>query len=51
VSRDGKQEVKEMGKTNTQTGRRKQNKVSDKKVSKVLTGSFSVLIDSKLNRH
>jgi hypothetical protein len=26
---------KEMGKPNTQTGRRKQNKVSDKKVSKV----------------
>jgi hypothetical protein len=29
------QEVKEIGKTNTQTGRRKQNKVSDKKFSKV----------------
>jgi hypothetical protein len=35
VRGDGKQEVKEMGKTNTQTGRRKQNKVSDKKFSKV----------------
>jgi hypothetical protein len=32
---DGKQEVKEMGETNTQAGIRKQNKVSDKKVSKV----------------
>jgi hypothetical protein len=35
VSRDGKQEVKERGKTNTQTRRRKQYRVSDKKVSKV----------------
>jgi hypothetical protein len=35
VRGDGKQEVNEMGKTNTQTGRRKQNKVSVKKVSKV----------------
>jgi hypothetical protein len=29
---DGKQEVKEKGKTNKQTRRRKQNKESDKKV-------------------
>jgi hypothetical protein len=29
------QEVKEKGKTNTQTRRRKQNRVSDKKVSKL----------------
>jgi hypothetical protein len=35
VSGDVKQEVKEMGKTNTQTGGRKQNKLSDKKISKV----------------
>jgi hypothetical protein len=35
VRGDGKQEVKERGKTNTQTRRRKQNKESDKKVSKV----------------
>jgi hypothetical protein len=35
VSRDGKQEVKQMGKTSTQTGRRELNKASDKKVSKV----------------
>jgi hypothetical protein len=35
VSGDGKQEVKERRKTNTQTRRRKQNKVSDKKVSKL----------------
>jgi hypothetical protein len=35
VSGDGKQEVKEKGKTNTQTRGRHQNKVSDKRVSKV----------------
>jgi hypothetical protein len=35
VSGDGKQEVKEKRKTNTQTRGRKQNKVSDKKVSRV----------------
>jgi hypothetical protein len=35
VSRDGKQEVIEKGKTNKHTRRRKQNKESDKKVSKV----------------
>jgi hypothetical protein len=35
VSGDGKQEVKEKGKTNKQTRRRKQNKESDKKVSKI----------------
>jgi hypothetical protein len=35
VSGDGKQEVMEKGKTSKQTRRRKQNKVSDKKVSKV----------------
>jgi hypothetical protein len=35
VSGDGKQEVKGKGKANTQTRRRKQNKESDKKVSKV----------------
>jgi hypothetical protein len=35
VSGDGKQEVKEKGKTNKQTRRRKQKKESDKKVSKV----------------
>jgi hypothetical protein len=35
VSGDGKQEVKEKGKPNKQARRRKLNKVSDKKVSKV----------------
>jgi hypothetical protein len=35
VKGDGKQEVKEKGKTSKQTRRRKQNKESDKKVSKV----------------
>jgi hypothetical protein len=35
VSGVGKQEVKEKGKTNKQTRRRKQNKDSGKKVSKV----------------
>jgi hypothetical protein len=35
VSGDGKQEIKAKGKTNIQTRRRKQNKESDKKVSKV----------------
>jgi hypothetical protein len=34
VRRDGKQEVKERGKTNTLTSRKKQNKESNKKVSK-----------------
>jgi hypothetical protein len=49
--RVGNQEVKEKGKTNKQTSRRKRNKESIKKVSKVQTGSDSVLIDSKLNMH
>jgi hypothetical protein len=35
VSGDGKQEVKEKGKTNKHTSRRKQYKDSNKKVSKV----------------
>jgi hypothetical protein len=35
VRGDGKQEVKEKGQTNKQTSRRKQNKESSKKVSKV----------------
>jgi hypothetical protein len=35
VRGDGKQEVKEKGKTNKQTSRRKQNKGSNKKISKV----------------
>jgi hypothetical protein len=35
VRGDEKQEVKERGKTNKQTRRRKQNKESDKKVSNV----------------
>jgi hypothetical protein len=35
VRGDGKQEVKEKGKTNKQTRRRKQNKESEKKISKV----------------
>jgi hypothetical protein len=35
VSGDGKQQVKEKGKTNKQTRMRKQNKESDKKVPKV----------------
>jgi hypothetical protein len=35
VSGDGKQEVKEKGTTNKQTSRRKRNKESNKKVSKV----------------
>jgi hypothetical protein len=35
VSGDGKQEVKEKVKANTQKRGRKQNKISDKKVSKV----------------
>jgi hypothetical protein len=35
VSGDGKHKVIEKGKTNKQTRKRKQNKVSDKKVSKV----------------
>jgi hypothetical protein len=35
VSGDGKQEVKEKGKTNKQTRSRIQNKESDKKVSNV----------------
>jgi hypothetical protein len=35
VSGDGKQEVKGRGKANKQTRRRKQNKESDKEVSKV----------------
>jgi hypothetical protein len=35
VSWDGKQKVRERGKTNTQTRRKNQNNVSDKKVSKV----------------
>jgi hypothetical protein len=48
---DGKQEVKEKGKTIKQTRRRKQNKESNKKFSKVYRGSLSVLINSKLNRH
>jgi hypothetical protein len=43
-------EVKEKGK-NKQTSRKKQIKESNKKVSKIYTGSFSILIDSKLNRH
>jgi hypothetical protein len=48
VRGDGKQELKEKGKTNKQTSRRKQNKEPNKKVSKVKTGSIRVLIDSKL---
>jgi hypothetical protein len=35
VSGYGKEDVKEKGKTNKQTRRRKHNKESDKKVSKV----------------
>jgi hypothetical protein len=35
VRGDGKQEVKEKGKTNKQASRRKQNKESNKTVSKV----------------
>jgi hypothetical protein len=51
VRGDGKHEVKEKGKANKQTSRRKRNKESNKKVTKVYTGSVSVLIDSKLKRH
>jgi hypothetical protein len=35
VRGDGTQEVKEKGKTNKQTSRRKQNKESNKKMSKL----------------
>jgi hypothetical protein len=35
VRGDGEQEVKEKGKTNKQKSRRKQNKESNKKVSKI----------------
>jgi hypothetical protein len=35
VRGDGKQEVKEKGKTNKHTSRKKQNQESNKKVSKV----------------
>jgi hypothetical protein len=43
--------LKKKGKTNEQTSSEKQNKETNKKVSKIYTGRDSVLINSKLNRH
>jgi hypothetical protein len=50
VRGDGNKEIKRKRKTNNQV-EKKQNKETNKKVSKIYTGRDSELINAKLKRH